>query len=112
MLATQGNDCSQGQEQAGENDAPVDLVLTDIVMDGGMSGYDVAQWVQSNRSDCKIMLTSGFNEHMAQAKDVNVENLRVLQKPYGLVELQEAVSDALKKTLTDTDHHRAVSQKK
>ena len=35
-----------------------DLVLTDIVMDGGMSGYDVASWVKTNRPECKVILLS------------------------------------------------------
>jgi CheY-like chemotaxis protein len=78
-----------------KNDSSVDLVLSDIVMDGGMSGYDVAQWVKSNLPQCKILLTSGFNEQMAEASNDISENLRVLQKPYNLAELQQAVNDAL-----------------
>ncbi|MFT4730281.1 MAG: hypothetical protein ACI9UN_004804 [Granulosicoccus sp.] len=39
-------------------------------MDGGLSGFDVAQWIQSNLPQCKILLTSGFNQQMAEASDV------------------------------------------
>lgn len=78
-----------------ENDASIDLVLSDVVMDGAKSGFDVAQWVRKHCPPCKLFLTSGFNEQMAEESNVNTENLRVLQKPYSLTELQQAVSDAL-----------------
>ncbi len=84
-----------------ENDARVDLVLTDLVMDGGMSGYDVARWVQTNLPQSKILLTSGFSEQMAEANDINVAFLHVLQKPYSLAELQQAVSGVLEETTAD-----------
>lgn len=76
-------------------DTAFDLVLTDIVMDGGMSGFDVAQWVQSNLPQCMILLTSGFNEQLAEALDVDIGKIRVLQKPYSLAELQQKINDVL-----------------
>jgi len=76
----------------------VDLILTDIVMEGGMSGFDVAQWAQKNLPQCKILLTSGFNEQMTEGTGVNTENLQVLQKPYNRDELQQALNQALETT--------------
>ncbi len=38
------------------------LVLSDIVMPGGMTGYDVARWVASNKPDIKVIMCSGYNE--------------------------------------------------
>ncbi len=81
-----------------KDDAAFDLVLTDIVMEGGMSGLDVAQWVQANLPWVKILLTSGFNEQMAEANDVDVDKLQVLQKPYSLAELQKRINDVLEET--------------
>ena len=81
-----------------KDDAAFDLVLTDIVMEGGMSGLDVAQWVQINLPRCKILLTSGFNEQMAEAGDVNIETPRILQKPYSLAELRRRINVVLEKT--------------
>ena len=78
-----------------KDDTAFDLILTDIVMEGGMSGLDVAKWVQSNLPRCKIMLTSGFNEQMTEARDVDIDKLQVLQKPYSLAELQRRISDTL-----------------
>jgi len=71
-----------------ENDANFDLVLNDIVMDGGMSGFDVAKWVQDHLPQCKVLLTSGFSDQMADNHDIDSESLQVLQKPYDLAELR------------------------
>jgi len=78
-----------------ENEKNIELVLSDVVMDGGMSGYDVAQWIQINRPSCNILLTSGFSEQLAEKSELDVASLRVLQKPYSLAELQQAVEVAL-----------------
>lgn len=78
-----------------ENNSDIDLILSDIVMDGGMSGYDVARWVQNNLPECKILLTSGFSEQMAEDNEVQIAKLQVLPKPYSLVELQQAVNGIL-----------------
>lgn len=78
-----------------EKDSKFDLVLSDVVMEGGMSGFDVAGWIQNNLPQCKVLLTSGFNEQMAEGNDVQAEKLQVLQKPYSLAELQQALVDIL-----------------
>lgn len=70
-------------------------------MDGGMSGFDVAHWVQTNLPHIKILLTSGFNEQMAEDKDVQVTKLEVLQKPYSLVELEQTVIDILENSMAN-----------
>jgi len=84
-----------------EIDAGIDLILSDIVMGGGLSGYDVARWVQSNLPQCKVLLTSGFSEQMAEDSDVQTAKLKVLPKPYNLVELQQAISSIIENKTAD-----------
>jgi CheY-like chemotaxis protein len=78
-----------------KNDPCFDLVFTDIVMHGGMSGFDVARWAMDNLPRCRVLLTSGFSEKAANEKGIEIQNLRMLEKPYNLIELKKAVSDAL-----------------
>jgi CheY-like chemotaxis protein len=43
----------------------VDLVFSDIMMAGGMSGHDVARWVTEHRPGLPVLLTSGFADKVA-----------------------------------------------
>ena len=73
---------------------PTDLIFADIVMPGGMTGYDVAQWVRSRRPDLKVLLTSGYANPSAAVND-GVREIKVLSKPYTREQLAQAVREAL-----------------
>lgn len=73
----------------------VEIVFSDVVMPGGMSGYDVARWVETNRGGTKVVLTSGFSEQVAAAHGPDVPNVRLLRKPYTRLELASALRAAL-----------------
>ena len=79
-----------------ENSTDVDLVFSDIVMAGGMSGYDLASWVQKNMPACPVLLTSGYSHDMAD-NDINASTAKipVLQKPASLEILDQAISALL-----------------
>jgi PAS domain S-box-containing protein len=76
----------------GENPG-IDLVFSDIMMAGGMSGYDLAMWVRANRPVVKILLTSGFSNEFAKQAVGPSEAFRVLQKPYATADLAAALQD-------------------
>ena len=46
--------------------ANIDLVFSDVVMPGGMSGFDLAHWMQENAPAVPVLLTSGFAEDVAR----------------------------------------------
>jgi len=78
-----------------EAGTPVDLVFSDVVMAGGMSGYDVVRWVRDNRPGLRILLTSGFVTEIAKREDAAGDSPKVLRKPYSRAELAVALRDAL-----------------
>ena len=71
----------------------VALVFSDVVMPGGMSGYDLGLWVRQNKPDVKVLLTSGFAPELAEIGHEG--EFQVLRKPFSRVELARAFSDAL-----------------
>lgn len=75
----------------------IDLVFTDLVMPGGMSGYEVAEHVQENFPGVKILLTSGYAEELINADKLLARNLKLLRKPYRQVALADAINSALKR---------------
>ena len=84
--------------EAGE---PVSLVFSDIVMPGGMTGYDVAEWVRSMKPDLKVLLTSGYSD-IQFAMSEAVREIKVLEKPYTREQLACALREALDgRPLTD-----------
>lgn len=70
-----------------------DLVFSDVVMPGGMSGYDVVAWVEAHRPGLPCLLTSGFAEK-AQG-DSPDRSRRILRKPYATADLASALAEAL-----------------
>ena len=73
---------------------PVALVLSDVVMPGGASGYDIARWASETKPDLVVLLTSG-NEEPARRAAGHFSGLAVLPKPYTRAQLGQAVHDAL-----------------
>lgn len=74
----------------------VDLLFSDVLMPGGMSGYDLAAETLKRYPDIKTLMTSGFtgnptslDEDDAQVKAKLSANL--LGKPYALDQLASAV---------------------
>ena len=72
----------------------IDLLFSDVVMPGGMSGFDLAKWVRTHRSEVAILLTSGFTGDAAKSGEDDI-NVRVLAKPYALAGLAQAVRETL-----------------
>ncbi|HEX5321578.1 MAG TPA: MASE4 domain-containing protein, partial [Stellaceae bacterium] len=73
----------------------VALVLTDVVMPGGMSGVALAKIVAERWPSTRIVLTSGFPEAGFGEADNIGDFGRLLSKPYRRADLAKAIKDAL-----------------
>jgi PAS domain S-box-containing protein len=73
----------------------VDLLFTDIVMPGAMDGLDLAYQAARLRPGLRVLLTSGFPGGRAADQRVADSPYRLLDKPYSLKELAQAVRTAL-----------------
>jgi PAS domain S-box-containing protein len=68
---------------------PVDLLFTDYVMPGGLSGAELAREARRLRPDLKVLLTSGYARHAGT--DGAAHNFPIIAKPYRRLELAETV---------------------
>jgi PAS domain S-box-containing protein len=80
-----------------ESGEHIDLVLSDIVMAGGMSGYDVARWVTQQAPSVKVVLTTGYAAEEARHDPAASGTNPILRKPYKRAELAVALRDALRR---------------
>jgi PAS domain S-box-containing protein len=76
-------EAEDGQEAlaALERDPRIDLLFSDVVMPGGMSGRQLAAAVRRRRPEMKILLTSGFPDKAADGR-ARERTEQVLGKPY------------------------------
>jgi PAS domain S-box-containing protein len=76
----------------------VDLVFTDLIMPGGLSGRDVANRARELNPGIKVLLTSGYAEELVHGDELNREQLKLLRKPYQQAELAAAIREVLGNT--------------
>ena len=78
--------------------APIDLLLTDVVMPG-MSGPEVVEWIQERRPTAKVLYMSGYTDSTVLKRGVHSERTPYLQKPFTLESLSEKVREVLNRAI-------------
>jgi signal transduction histidine kinase len=73
----------------------IDLLFTDIVMPGDMSGTDLAVKARALRPDLKVLFTSGFTEASMRGGPTLSADDAILSKPYRRDELSAKIRDVL-----------------
>ncbi len=77
-------------------DNQIDLILSDIVMPGGLTGFDVANQALQINPDLKILLATGYASGWGAGHGQPGTDYPILRKPYGLSDLSSALRDLLK----------------
>jgi two-component system NtrC family sensor kinase len=73
----------------------IDLVFSDIVMPGGMTGIQLAKEIASLRPDVKVLLTTGYSETFVQHENGDLAGAGFLPKPYRKQDLAEKLREML-----------------
>ena len=72
----------------------VAVVFTDVVLPGGMNGYELARAVLERWPGTKIVLTSGFPENRIAAEG-ELDNVKLLSKPYRKEDIARVIREVL-----------------
>jgi PAS domain S-box-containing protein len=76
----------------------ISLLLSDVIMPGGMNGYELAEIVMEHSPEIKVLLSSGFTEKATKDGEPEFSNHNMLRKPYTYFELAQRVRDAIDDT--------------
>jgi PAS domain S-box-containing protein len=74
---------------------PVDLLFTDVVMPGGMTGSDLATRARAWRPAMKVLYTTGYTENSVVHQGKLDPGVRLLSKPYRKRNLARIVREVL-----------------
>jgi len=77
------------------NDRHVDLLLTDMVMPGGMNGRDLAERARRRRPGVRILFMSGYADSALSHRDQLAWREHLLNKPFRRQDLAAKVREAL-----------------
>src|SRR5881394_2441886 len=91
-------DAETGLRLIEHDDPHIDLVVTDLVMPG-LDGLDVIEVLQQHRPDLPIILTSAFADSIYPAVNRG-ERLHILQKPFTVDALRNAVALLIRQART------------
>ena len=75
-------------------EAPIDLLLTDVVLPG-MNGRELSNRVAAVRAETRILFMSGYPDDAVLRRGIERENVRFLQKPFSIDELRARTREAL-----------------
>ena len=79
-----------------ESSQAIDLLFTDIVMPGAMSGAELARRARNLRPGIKLLFTTGYAGEIVPRGTAQVMDGEILAKPYRKDELARAIWNALK----------------
>jgi CheY-like chemotaxis protein len=74
---------------------PIDVMVTDIVMGGGIDGMELAQVVHRLSPETRVIYSSGFPADALSERSLPLADSLVLQKPYRLAELGASIDQAI-----------------
>jgi len=90
-----------------ERDPGIDLMITDIVMPGGMNGVELAHKVRQLNPKIKIIYCSGFPADALAERSMPLVDGPLLHKPYQRDEFSATVRRVLENKNTDIDESKA-----
>lgn len=96
ILVADGNQAIRRYQEQRDNGQPVDLVIMDLTIPGGMGGQEAAAELIRIDPDARIIVASGYSTDpvMAQYQDFGFR--AAIEKPVDIASLSQAIAKALR----------------
>lgn len=72
----------------------LDILITDVVMPK-MNGHELAKQLLTTNPQLKCLFMSGYTDNIHAVKDILMEKMFFIQKPFMLKELDTKIREAL-----------------
>lgn len=74
----------------------IDLLVTDLRMPGGQSGWELSQKLRVEREELKVVYITGYSNELLRHASQLQENVDFIQKPFTIPLLSEVVCNRLR----------------
>jgi len=76
-----------------------DMVFTDVILPGGLTGADIANIARQMYPDIKIVFTTGYSEDVLDNDELDLSDVTIVNKPYQRSRLLKTIRDTLDGTV-------------
>ena len=76
----------------------IDILLSDVVMPGGRSGYDLARELSTQEDSPLVLLVSGYPDEFRSGNEASGLVVPLLEKPFTMSQLRDALDDLTNKS--------------
>jgi DNA-binding NtrC family response regulator len=73
----------------------IQLMITDLVMPGGMTGMELAKRVRADNPNLKVICITGYSAELAATNALLPDGLICLNKPFQALQLASAIRNCL-----------------
>jgi PAS domain S-box-containing protein len=78
-----------------ESDEAIELLFTDVVLSGGVTGRELAERARQLRPDMRVLFTSGYTQNSIVHQGKLDEGVQLLSKPYRREDLARKIREVL-----------------
>jgi CheY-like chemotaxis protein len=75
--------------------ASPDILVTDMVMPGGVTGLELGETLRRLQPKLAIVVTSGYTEEILKTDELRRSGIRLMAKPYEFAELAVVIRQVL-----------------
>jgi DNA-binding NtrC family response regulator len=87
----EANNAAEALKSAGEHRGVIDLLVSDVVMPGGMNGIEMAAHLSKVRPEMKVFVMSGYAREALTMEP----SWHFIRKPFGMSEIRERIGSIL-----------------
>jgi DNA-binding NtrC family response regulator len=78
--------------------SPIHMVITDVIMPGGMNGKQLVDRIAEHHTDLKVLFMSGYTDNVIARHDIIDDDINFINKPFAARKLLQLV-----RSILDTD---------